>query len=124
MNTRNFKRASLGFVLLAPWLGAGCGERGPKLEQVEGRVLLDGKPLKNILVTFLPDPNESTFGPNSTAITDEDGHYRLVCEEKARRPGVIAGTHRVTLIDLDAVSLPLRGHRPVGVRPKAAEKSN
>jgi hypothetical protein len=89
---------------------------------VEGRVLLDGKPLNNILVSFLPDPNEQTFGPNSTAITDEEGHYRLVCEEKARRPGVIAGTHRVTLIDLDNVRLPIRGARPAGVGPKARQQ--
>jgi hypothetical protein len=91
---------------------------------VEGRVLLDGKPLRSILVTFLPDTEADTFGPISAAVTDEDGHYQLVCEDHSRRPGAVIGRHRVTLVDLDAVSLPDRGQQPAGMRPKALEKGN
>jgi hypothetical protein len=123
MKTRTRKGAALGLILLVPWLGAGCGG-DPKLAQVEGRVLLDGKPLNNILVTFLPDTEANTFGPNSAAVTDEDGHYQLVCEDGARRPGAVIGVHRVTLLDLDAISLPSRGQLPAGMRPKALEKGN
>ena len=121
MRARNRRGAALGFILLASWLGAGCGG-GPQRAQVEGRVLLDSKPIKNILVTFLPDTEADTFGPNSAAVTDEDGHYQLVCEDRPRRPGAVIGRHRVTLVDLDAVSLPDRGQHPAGMRPKALEK--
>jgi hypothetical protein len=89
---------------------------------VEGRVLLDGKPLKNVQVTFIPDTSAKTFGPSSTAVTDEEGHYRLVCEERARRPGAIVGAHRITLIDLDATASSSAGHKPGGANPESQEK--
>jgi hypothetical protein len=121
MQVRNRKRTWLGLILLAPWLAAGCG--GPKLGQVEGVVLIDGKPVKDILVTFIPNSNENTVGPNSTAVTDENGHYQLVCDDSARRPGAVIGAHRVTLIDMDAVSIPSRAHGPPGGKPQAMSKA-
>jgi hypothetical protein len=120
MSIRTLRRTSLG-LLLAPLLSAGCG-RGPNLAPVQGRLLLDGKPLQNIQVTFIPDTNQNSFGPNSTGITDEDGHYELVCDDDDRRPGAVVGAHRITLIDLEAVTLPARAHRPPGMRPEAQEK--
>jgi hypothetical protein len=107
MRVRSFRHASLAVLLLGSLLGAGCG--GRTLGHVEGRVLVDGKPLQNIQVTFVPDIRENTFGPNSSAVTDEEGRYELICEEADRSPGAVIGVHRVTLVDLDAIkSAPLR----------------
>jgi hypothetical protein len=103
-------------LLLATLPGFGCSDSN--LGQVDGRVLLDGKPMQNIQVTFIPDTAENTYGPSSMAITDADGHYQLVCEEKQRRTGAVVGTHRVTLVDLDAVAMSSSdGHKPSGVNP-------
>jgi hypothetical protein len=70
--------------------------------------------MKNIQVTFIPDTDKDTYGPSSTAVTDEEGRYRLVCEDRARRPGAVVGSHRVTLLDLEVTAVSAAGHTPVG----------
>jgi hypothetical protein len=83
-------------LLLAP-LAAGC-RREPQYGEVEGVVTLDGKPLTDVEVVFLPDPNKGTRGRRSVALTDKEGRYRLASD--AGRPGAPVGFHRVCIIDM------------------------
>lgn len=88
--------ALIGFCLFLGVWPIGCG-RGSKFGLVEGTLKYRGKPLAKIEVQFLPDFEKGTKGPRSTAITDEEGHFTLVCDD--RRPGAVVGNHRVVLID-------------------------
>jgi hypothetical protein len=74
----------------------GCG---PKAEfaEVTGVVLLDGKPMPEALVEFVPDPQAGTHGPVASATTDEEGRFHLVSQ--GQQPGAVIGTHRVVIQD-------------------------
>jgi hypothetical protein len=82
------------FTLLAAYIVIGCSI-GPKLAEVTGTVRLNGKPLPNVMVEFIPD---AATGVRSTGTTDETGRYTLICDDQ--RPGAIVGPHRVVLYDL------------------------
>jgi hypothetical protein len=69
---------------------------------VEGVVTVDGKPLPEVEVVFLPDPEKGNNGPRSAAYTDAQGHYKLYCDQ-AQRAGVVVGPARVCIIDITAV---------------------
>ena len=92
--------ACLGAIAIA-----GCGKK-PPLAQVEGTVRLDGRPLPDALVCFLPDPERGAAGPRSVAVTDESGHFRLRCDDQ--RDGAVLGWHRVLLEDMLPYSTPRR----------------
>jgi hypothetical protein len=80
-------------ALLAAGVLSGCG-RSVKLGEVEGTVRLDGKPLSQILVVFIPeDPQQ----PQSSGVTDAEGHFKLRCNNS--RSGAAVGAHRVKLLD-------------------------
>jgi hypothetical protein len=54
----------------------GCGERRPKTYPVTGMVTLDGKPIENASVSFVPQkPGEDTDA--ATGLTDASGTYQL-----------------------------------------------
>ena len=94
MNRRTV-RPIFGLVLFG--LLAGCSS-GPNLTEVTGTLTINGKPLDNIRVEFLPDPEAKTNGPRSTGVTDAEGRFKMTCENQ--RSGAVVGTHRVTLTDL------------------------
>jgi hypothetical protein len=72
---------------------------------VEGTITLDGKPLDDAEVVFLPDPAKGNTGPSASAYTDKLGHYKLFCD-KAQTEGAVVGLHRVCVHDLGAVAKP------------------
>jgi hypothetical protein len=84
-----------GFALAALSVSflSGCG-RSVKLGEVEGTVRLDGQPIGQVLVVFIP---EDPQGPQSTGITDAEGRFKLRCNNA--RSGAVVGPHRVTLLD-------------------------
>lgn len=84
-----------GFVLTTVLVGC---TTAPPLAEVEGTVTLDGKPLDNVRVEFMPDPESGNSGPNSTGVTDAQGRFKLTCENQ--QSGAVIGKHRVTLTDL------------------------
>jgi hypothetical protein len=86
----------LGLILSA---AAACGGKGVSVSEVEGTVLWNKKPLKNVEVQFLPDSELGTTGPRSTAITDDQGHYNLSFDDD--KPGAVVGHHRVLLLEMD-----------------------
>jgi hypothetical protein len=89
----------LGIWLLAA--GFGCS-RGPVFEinpEVRGTLTMDGKPLANVTVQFVPEgTKEQPYlqRPLSTGATDERGKFDLTCDN--RQPGAVIGTQRVVVI--------------------------
>jgi hypothetical protein len=96
-------------ALAALALVAGCGGAPPqaKLAEVEGIVTLDTKPLSGVIVFFTPDLARDTDiaskeslkkpRPTSSAVTDADGRFKLLCSDG--RPGAMVGWHNVTFTD-------------------------
>ncbi len=84
----------LPLILVA---AAGCEKQLP-LGEVTGTVTLGGEPLAGVLVVFNPDPAQQPEAPRSTGGTDEQGRYRLQCDDG--RPGAVPGAHTVTILDL------------------------
>ncbi len=90
---------------------SGCG-RDKSSATVEGTLRLNGKPLENCLVTFLPESGQEESGPHSTGYTDQQGVYRLRFADQ--QEGVVVGRHRVTIQDLSvAMGVVRRDHGTV-----------
>jgi hypothetical protein len=81
-------RGLLVVSALSASLLAGCGNKGPELGHVTGTVKLDGAPLANASVQFLPTSGRPSYGS-----TDASGHYVLKFTES--KPGAIPGDHTV-----------------------------
>jgi hypothetical protein len=69
----------------------GCQPADPALGRVEGRVTLDGEPLANATVVFVP-----TNGRPSGASTDSDGKY--VLNYRKGQQGALAGHNIVRIL--------------------------
>jgi hypothetical protein len=84
----------LGCLLLAGLL-PGCGKKVPPIVEATGGVRLDGKPLKNVRVRFVP---VADYGPEyvATGVTDQSGRFQLTCHGK---PGACACEHRVVVLE-------------------------
>ncbi len=69
--------------------------------EVEGVLLMDGKPLPNVFVQFHPEPKKDVdHAPSSEATTDEQGRFHLYLPQK-QRTGAAIGNHRICLVDLN-----------------------
>jgi hypothetical protein len=79
----------------------GCGG-GPRVGAVEGTVTVDGKPVSKVQVAFYPEGASGEQRHRSIAITDDEGKYRLRCDNKMS--GAMVGTHKVVVVDLLASS--------------------
>jgi len=79
-------------LLMAISILSGCGGEtyAPELGSVTGKVTMEGKPLADATVTFIP-----ADGPPSAAITDASGTYRLKFKNGA--DGALPGKHTVTI---------------------------
>ena len=67
----------------------GCGPAGPQLGKVDGTVTLDGTPLPQAVVSYVPVEG----GRTAEGITDDQGHY--VIEFAAGSQGALLGDHEV-----------------------------
>lgn len=77
---------------------AGCGGGGgPSVVPVSGRVTLDGEPVADAFVRFVPEAVDMP-GLDSGAQTDADGRYTLNAADG--RDGAIVGTHRIRITTL------------------------
>ena len=92
------RNLALAFVALTLF---GCGGKGYRLTDVSGTITLDGKPLPNASVTFIPVGDG--VGPASTAITDESGNFQLRTID-LDLSGATLGDHRVTVTTARASS--------------------
>ncbi|MCC9606036.1 DUF4198 domain-containing protein [Blastopirellula sp. JC732] len=77
-------------VLLVALLG--CGRGNPLgLAPVSGRVTLDGQPLADATISFIPEQ-----GRPSTATTDAEGRFELTTLNPG--DGALPGDHKVTVM--------------------------
>lgn len=80
----------IGVCLAATVLAVGgCGSSGPKLHPATGTVTLDGKPLSDATVTFVP-----ASGRPSDGKTDASGTFTIMTNGQ---PGMPAGPCKVTV---------------------------
>ena len=109
-NLRRIICLTLAFMTLA-----GCGS-SESSATVGGTLRLNGKPLDNCLITFLPEPDQADPGPHSTGVTDRQGAYRLRFADQQER--VAVGWHRVTVQDLSvSTGVVRRDHGAVEAEP-------
>lgn len=91
-----YQRVSLGVGLVCCLMGC-SGSSGPVLPKtvpVSGIVTLDGKPLSNAMVVFIP--TGSTGGIGSSGYTDKEGKFELqTASGSVKTPGAPPGTYRV-----------------------------
>jgi hypothetical protein len=78
---------------------AGCGKPAPPpVTEAGGIVLLNGSPLPNAQLQFVPDLADFGAELNSTGITDEKGRFQLKCA-KNDQAGAVVAKHRVVITD-------------------------
>ena len=84
-----------GPALLLAMCG-GCGSEVPLPDRapVQGRVTLNGQPLTQGTVTFVPDTSRGTEGPIATGTIQPDGTYELSTAREAG-DGAVVGFHCV-----------------------------
>lgn len=89
---RGVVRASFMLALIAL---IGCGDSGPKVVPVSGKVTLDGNPMSLGMVTFHPDESKgnNTVG-TPTGMIQSDGTYKLNFNGKDGAP---IGWYKVTV---------------------------
>ena len=87
-------------------VGAGCGGPTMLVGEVEGTVTVDGKPLAQIGVGFIPDAGRDNIGPSSNGRTDDAGRYKLQYVITTRSnltpdpaDGAKVGWHKVVVYD-------------------------
>jgi hypothetical protein len=85
-----------GWMACAALLSSGCGgASGPELIAVCGTVLLDGKPLPNATVRFVPEVQGAEAVRPASGVTDDNGRYAL--EYSSSRSGALPGKYKVVI---------------------------
>lgn len=69
----------------------GCGDGRPSRVPVAGKVMIDGQPLANGSIVFMPEHGRQSFGN-----LDRDGHFTLSCF--ASNDGAILGKHKIRVL--------------------------
>ena len=91
-------------LLLACLLITGCGpsESVPEIVSVTGTLTMNGQPLDQVKVSFMPDgENGNQNARSSWAETDSEGKYVLKYQLPGdERDGAAVGAHKVVLRDL------------------------
>jgi hypothetical protein len=78
-------------ALVVSLLLAGCGDSGPEMAPVSGIVTVDGQPVANAAVMFVPEAG----GRPATGLTDAEGKFSL--ETLKPGDGALVGKHKVTV---------------------------
>ena len=75
----------------------GCGSRPYQVAEVDGVVLINGKPAGNLFVQFIPEVSGEASPPPSNGKTDESGHFvlNLIEPSGTMQAGAAVGSHRV-----------------------------
>jgi hypothetical protein len=91
-------RAAVAVLVLAVVM-TGCSRRFPMAE-VSGKVTLDGKPLSDATVMFVPEKGFAAAGT-----LQPDGNFRLI----SGRPGngAVIGSHKVAVMPANPLDTPI-----------------
>jgi len=81
-------------MLMLALFASGCGS-SPRAT-VEGIVTIDGKPLPDVEVQFIPESDQGGGGVPASGYTDESGRYRI---EASGSGGVSVGPNRICVND-------------------------
>jgi hypothetical protein len=85
-------------VLATASSGCGGGRQIPDRVSVSGQVLVDGKPLKQGTVQFVPDGP----GGHSAVGTISDGRFTM--KSTPSHPGVVRASYRVSIVSFNPVT--------------------
>jgi hypothetical protein len=120
-------RRILTIVFMVTVLAAGCGPKAREIAPVSGKVMLDGKPLANANVAFMPQATAGTVGHvTSRGRTDAQGNYTLKTADDPPREGAVVGTHKVYIAtgSSDALAEVLEDQATKGPRERVPAKYN
>jgi hypothetical protein len=92
----------------------GCGEP-LEFGHVTGKVSLNGEPLDEVLVMFLPDTMAGNLGAHSECISDDAGNYELIYSLDPDTKGALVGYHRVIVEDIAAENARDK-YRPIRIK--------
>jgi hypothetical protein len=94
-----FRKIELRIVLMLalPLVALGCGGRLVEFnDSVEGTVTLDNQPLGGVIVQFIPADGDPSAGMvSSQGVTDDQGHFSLICDNK--KNGAYVCKHKVVV---------------------------
>ncbi len=97
MNRMRWTTLRLLVLAVVPTAATGCGHRTAEFNpKVEGTLTVDGAPLAQAMVQFVPEPQADVDAPPSTAMTDANGHFRLTHDRN--QPGAAIGKHHVVIL--------------------------
>ena len=88
------------YIVLGTIVLTGCGDSGPVVVPVEGTVTLNGKPLANKSLMFMPI--DGTSGHGAGGFSGADGKYTLKAVVPGAIkdfPGIPAGRYRVIVFE-------------------------
>ncbi|MCC7420314.1 MAG: hypothetical protein IT428_08545 [Planctomycetaceae bacterium] len=86
--------AAILIGISAAGCGGPAGPKPPPLGEVTGTVKLDGQPVKNAFVQFIPDNARP-----STARTDDQGRFELYFNDKLKGAAVGSNTVKISARD-------------------------
>ncbi|MEM7812815.1 MAG: hypothetical protein AAF532_15165 [Planctomycetota bacterium] len=91
------------FACVMTVAAAGCGKARFDYAPVSGRVTLDGEPVADAIIRFVPEKtgDSAIVGPSSVAVTDADGRYELRVSRPGTPRGAVPGRHEVRLDPVD-----------------------
>ncbi len=84
-------------VLLTTFVG--CSGSKFEFADVEGSVTLDGQPVPEAKVVYMPmaSSDDGEAGPYSQGITDAEGRYTLSSVEPSPHDGAVVGQHKIVV---------------------------
>lgn len=89
----------LTIAAVAAW-ALGCGQAGPPVQFVEGRILLDGKPVSGATVGF--GPVTAGAGLPAAGTTDAEGVFHLTAAGGGKPDGgTLPGDYAVTVLKVE-----------------------
>jgi hypothetical protein len=114
---KTYSNIFLLFVLT--FLTVGCSS-SIQTGEVEGILLIAGKPAHKIYIQFHPDSSMGTKGPPSYANTDAQGRFKLEMRNKdgSSTPGAVVGKHFIVLNDIQMSESATGQGVPVRLKPE------
>ena len=86
------RRSAVASAILVALVAAGCS-KGPTLQKVTGKLVVDGQPAPGASLLFFTPGQKGGVVPSAN--TGPDGSFEIVTNAK---PGVMTGSYNVTVI--------------------------